>query len=77
MAYTVAQVESKIETLESHLTSGVKSTQWGDRALTRRDIAEITDQIQYWRSILRTLGTRSRVFHVTGDKGFGPDEAEV
>lgn len=69
MPYDSAVVEAKIEALEGALTRQSKTVQFADRAVTYKSFDEILQQIRYWQSKLPR--TRSKVFHVTSDKGFG------
>jgi hypothetical protein len=73
VAYTTEQLESKIEALEGALSRQSKTVQYADRAVTYKSFEEIMQMIAYWERKLRT-SPRSKVFHVTADKGFDPPE---
>ena len=58
MAYTQAQLESKITALESALASGVLRVDFADRSTTYRSVTEIQDALSYFQRLLtNTLGT--------------------
>lgn len=72
MAYTQAQLETKIGALETALARGELRVDFADRSVTYRSVAEIQNALSYFQRLLSQLTStgRSKQTIAVASKGF-------
>lgn len=73
MAYTQAELETKIASLETALGRGELRVDFADRSVTYRSVDEIVSAITYFKSLLAPLTAatnRSRQSFGVASRGF-------
>lgn len=70
MAYTEAQLQEQITTLETALARGERSVTFADRSVTYRSTQELRDALSYFSGLLNQLQSRSRQSLGVASKGF-------
>lgn len=71
MAYTEAQIESKIAALEVALDRHEQAVAKGDRSVSYKSVEEVERSLAYWKGLLRSAQGRGKQSFGYAEKGFG------